>query len=141
MSNIFVTQKTVYTSISPASVLLVEDSLLIRDTLIDLIDVDPRCKVLGFVNSEINAIEILKTNSFDILILDLQLRQGSGIGVLDWLMLQNNTRPALKIVLTNFDNALFRNRCYDAGADFFFDKSREFEFVSEVLNRWLTHGY
>ena len=37
-------------------------------------------------------------------------------------------------MLTNYPYPQYKKKCMDAGADFFFDKSREFEKVIEVLS-------
>ena len=58
---------------------------------------------------------------------------GSGIDVLREIK-QNNQTP-LVIVLTNYPYPQYRRKCMDAGADFFFDKSTEFDKVTEVLKQ------
>jgi len=39
------------------------------------------------------------------------------------------------IVFTNYPYPQYRRKCIDAGADFFFDKSTEFDKVTEVLKQ------
>jgi DNA-binding NarL/FixJ family response regulator len=38
------------------------------------------------------------------------------------------------IILTNYPHSQYRKKCMDAGADFFFDKSGEFEKIVEVVS-------
>jgi len=65
-------------------------------------------------------------------ILDLQLKQGTGLGVLKALA---PVRPAgtKVIVLTNYAIPQYRDRSLALGADYFFDKSREYDRVRNVL--------
>jgi two-component system OmpR family response regulator len=45
-------------------------------------------------------------------------------------------RSLLVVVLTNLSDSQYRRKCLDAGADFFFDKSSEFNKVIQVLNQY-----
>ena len=118
------------------SVLLVEDSPLIRDSLIDLIESDARCTVGFTSDNETQAKEALARDEYDIAIIDLQLREGSGQGVLRFLQQQAN--PPLRIVLTNSAEPRIRVQCLALGAEYFFDKAREFEEVSVAIDRYLA---
>jgi DNA-binding NarL/FixJ family response regulator len=64
-------------------------------------------------------------------VVDLQLREGSGFGVLQHLKL--NHPDLLAIVLTNSNTAAMRARSLALGAHHFLDKSSEFERVAELL--------
>lgn len=124
-----------------AQIMLIEDSPLIQASLIDLIKTDPRCNIAAVVDGEDEAMQLLDRNKYDILIIDLQLRNGSGLGVLHRSTGASGLRnyKLLRIVLTNFDSPLLRQRCLDAGADYFFDKAKEFEKVAETIDEWLLN--
>ena len=69
----------------------------------------------------------------DLLILDIFLRQGTGLGVLQHLAAQTapslpavRTRPKV-VVLTNYATAAVRARCLALGADAVYDKSQDIE--------------
>ncbi|MFT4173857.1 MAG: response regulator [Rhodocyclaceae bacterium] len=117
-------------------VLLVEDSPVIRDSLIDLVESDVRCVVSHSTDSETAARAALREGHFQIAIIDLQLREGSGMNVLAFL--QHDPAPPLRIVLTNFAEPRVRAQCLALGAEYFFDKSREFEEVSTAIDRYLS---
>ncbi len=72
--------------------------------------------------------------------LDLQLKQGTGLGVLK--SLAHGARPANTkiIVFTNYAFPQYRDRSLSLGADYFFDKAREFHRVREVLNQLAGNG-
>ena len=118
----------------PASVLVIEDSPMIRDSLVEIINADAGRCVTATTDNEQDAVAIVRRGEVDIAIIDLQLRHGSGVGVLRQL---DADRSVLKIVLTNFSSPLMRQRCIDLGADFYFDKSREFELVVQVIDAWM----
>jgi DNA-binding NarL/FixJ family response regulator len=67
----------------------------------------------------------------DAVILDIQMPNSSGIDALQNIKIGGPT-PVV-IMLTNYAYPQYRKRCMDAGADFFFDKSTEFEEVVNVL--------
>ena len=69
----------------------------------------------------------------DAVVLDRQLRQGNGINVLRRLHGLAPSIHPLVIVLTSYNNAVYRTRAKEAGSDYFFDKVSEFHRVSEVL--------
>ena len=72
----------------------------------------------------------------DILILDLELQDGSGLPVLG-TMKRNYPRAAV-IILTNNAALAIREKCLLAGADFFLDKSNEFDRLPQIV-RSLAH--
>ena len=67
---------------APLQVLLVEDSPVIRESVVELIEGSGRARVAYSTDSEPAAINELKSNPYDVVIVDLRLREGSGFGVL-----------------------------------------------------------
>ena len=87
---------------------------------------------MGHAETEAAADTALQTQEWDILILDLQLLQGTGLGVLR--SLRNHRKPGtLVIVLTNYSISLYRTRSMQLGANYFFDKVHEFGQIKNVL--------
>lgn len=120
----------------PLRVLLVEDSPYIRERLEDLLAEPGRIKVEAHADTEEGAIALLGHAGWDVLVLDLQLRRGTGLGVLR--ALARVRRPDTKvIVLTNYAFPQYRERSMTLGADYFFDKAREYHRVREVLDGML----
>jgi DNA-binding NarL/FixJ family response regulator len=69
----------------------------------------------------------------DVMILDMRLTDGSGIDVLKEA---RKCCPRTKVmVLTNYLDGQYRRICAEEGADFFLDKSMEFEQVGLLLRR------
>lgn len=118
---------------APLRVLLIEDSPLIRERLAESLATPGRVEIVGQADSEQAAIGLLAAAAWDVMVLDLQLRHGTGLGVLRAL---TSRRPpkAKVIVLTNYAFPQYRAKSLALGADFFFDKAREYHRVREVLD-------
>jgi len=118
---------------TPLRVLLVEDSPLIRERLAESIADPGRIEIVGQADSEQAAIGMLAAAPWDAMVLYLQLRHGTGLGVLRALI---SRRPAnvKVIVLTNYAFPQYRAKSMALGADYFFDKAREYHRVREVLD-------
>src|SRR6187431_1543076 len=65
----------------PLRILLVEDSPLLRGRLENMISQHAAFKVTGLAAAEAEAIEKLDSIPYDVIVVDVELRPGSGIGV------------------------------------------------------------
>jgi two-component system OmpR family response regulator len=115
-------------------VLLVEDAPVIRDAVVEIIEATGRATVTFTTDSESAALRELNTNHYDVVVADLQLREGSGFGVLR--ALQATGGNALVIVLTNYASPAVRQRCAELGAASCLDKSSEFERLPALISEW-----
>ena len=113
---------------------IVEDSAIIRARLAETLAEIPNVKIVGEAETETAATALLGSGGWDAAILDLQLKQGTGLGVLKKLRQEGRPAGTKVIVFTNFAFPQYRDRSMFFGADFFFDKSREFHRVREVLS-------
>lgn len=113
------------------NVFIVEDSAPIRERLIELMGEMPGVAVVGFAETPIDAIANILSARPDCVVLDYQLRGGTGVDVL------NAVRPQAPdlvfIVLTNHANRRYRRLCLEAGAGWFLDKSTEFKKIKEII--------
>ena len=97
------------------SVLLVEDSRVLAERLREsLLDV-PKARLVGRADNEMDAVAILRRSSVDVLLLDINLSQGSAFGVLRAIPTGQN-KKALAIILTNHDLAEYRRAAAALGA-------------------------
>lgn len=115
-------------------VILVEDSAIIRARLAESLAEIPNVEIVEQVESEPAALAAMRDTPWDVAVLDLQLKQGTGLGLLK--SLAKGVRPPNTriIVFTNYAFPQYRDRSLALGADYFFDKAREFHRVREVLN-------
>jgi DNA-binding NarL/FixJ family response regulator len=106
---------------------------VIRQRLIEAIDDPGRIEVVGYAETEVAAKTWLQNAVCDAIVLDLQLKQGSGLEVLKTTRTLKHEPRIVVIVLTNYSLPHFRERSMRLGADYFFDKAAEYERVHEVL--------
>ena len=105
----------------------VEDNATIREnlveTLLELTDVQP----VGYAETEAEGKAWLTDphNALDLAIVDLFLRQGSGLGVV--AACQQRQPHQRVVVLSNYATLDVRQRCKELGVDAIFDKSNEID--------------
>lgn len=120
------------TSYRALSILLIEDSAVLRGMLLEYLKDFPFIENVDWADTEAMALRQLAAGKYDVVIVDLQLRQGNGINVLR--AMQRNDTGAVRIVYTNHAQvSMYRRQCAEAGADYFFDKSLELEQVFRVI--------
>lgn len=113
------------------NVFIVEDSDLMRNHLRYMLGEIPGINIVGHAVDEAAAIAKVEAAAPDVVILDLSLQQGSGITVLEAI---KKSCPQTKVmVLTNYTDDFYFNRCKHAGADYFFDKTFQFMKVGAAL--------
>jgi len=120
----------------PLGVLLIEDSPLIRRSLVEAIDASGELRVTAWADTPETAIALLASQRFDAVIVDLQLKRGSGIEVLAYLQRTGMTESTFAAVLTNHALPAYRERCLQYGVRHFFDKSLEFDRVLDALHHY-----
>jgi two-component system OmpR family response regulator len=116
---------------SNLKVLLVEDSTIICNLIANLVNSVAGVSIAESVGSEADAIEAVNHGNVDVVILDLQLRTGTGFGVLR-AMRKMSHRPEV-VVLTNFALSTYRESALALGARHFLDKSRDYERLPGIL--------
>ena len=110
---------------------LVEDNPTIRDNLIATLEELAGVDTIGSADTENEGKTWLVNNpqQWDLAILDLFLKEGSGLGVLQAC---KTRRPQQKVVvLSNYATPDVRKRCELLGVDAVFDKSNEIESLIE----------
>lgn len=119
----------------PLKIYLVEDSPVIRENLLaTLVELAP-VEVVGTADDEATAVSWLSRsdNACDLVIVDIFLKGGSGLGVLAAAAAWRPRRNL--VVLSNYATADIRRRCLALGADRVFDKSHEIEALIRYCTR------
>ncbi|GAC1321091.1 MAG: hypothetical protein NVS3B11_15860 [Collimonas sp.] len=120
-------------SVAPLRIFLVEDSVAVRDLMIDTLQEIPGVIFAGFAEEEADALKKIDAESFDVLILDIELRQGNGMSLLRTLAESHKPLNSLKIIFSNNVSNAFRRAGEKYGVRFFFDKSSEFAKLRDLL--------
>ncbi|WP_048439007.1 response regulator [Caenimonas sp. SL110] len=110
---------------------IVEDNATIRENLIGTLEELAGVKALGWAENERDAKSWLVANpiAWDLTIVDLFLKQGSGLGVLEQIRVRSPSQRV--VVLSNYATSDMRKRCTELGADAVFDKSNEIDALVE----------
>jgi DNA-binding NarL/FixJ family response regulator len=112
-------------------IFIVEDSAIMRGRLIELLSTLREAEITGFSGIAYEAIEMIRAIRPDVVVLDIQLYGGSGIEVLKKV---KEEFPCMNVmVLTNFPEEAIRLQCSDLGADYFLDKSFEFDIILDAI--------
>jgi DNA-binding NarL/FixJ family response regulator len=119
-------------------VMIVEDSPEMRERLTELLAEVSGVEIVGTAEDEAGALALYDAQQPDAAILDIRIRNGSGIAVLDHI--KSHPRACAVIMLTNCTQLEFRQRCLEAGADHFLEKSREFSRIARVFRQLLRES-
>ena len=106
---------------------IVEDNATIRENLIGTLEELACIKSVGIAEGEDAGKAWLghHNDQWDLAIVDLFLKQGSGLGVLEACRVRGQDQKV--VVLSNYATADMRKRCAELGADAVFDKSNEID--------------
>jgi len=111
--------------------LVVDDSAEVRARIASLVrDIDGLDFVLEAENAA-RAVDLARAMRPDFVILDLNLPGRSGLDILP--LLKGLLRAPTVLVLTNHAGGAFAHRCRELGADYFFDKSKQFQAAIDVV--------
>ena len=112
---------------SKLRVFIVEDSPVIRENLIAALEELVPLEVVACAEDEHSALHWLHEHAHDcdLCIVDIFLKQGSGLAVLR--ALRDERRRPRCVVLSNYATADVRNWCLELGADQVFDKSNQID--------------
>jgi len=114
---------------------LVEDSKVIRDNLIATLEELVPVTVVGSAEDESTAVQWLERpeHEADLVIIDVFLKRGSGLGVLRAVNASRSQRHL--VVLSNYATPDMRRKCRELGAAEVFDKSNEIDALIAYCGR------
>ena len=125
---------TTQSSNQKVTVFIADDSDIVRENLVTMLDELTEVEIVGQAETVAEAINAVGKLQPDVVILDIRMPDGSGIDVLQTIK-QDKPAPVV-IVLTNYPYSAYRQKCLQAGADFFLDKSTEFDQIPELFERF-----
>ena len=114
-------------------VLVVDDSLIVCARLITLLTNISEIEIIGQARNAPEAIASILALQPDVVILDIQLAGGTGIDVLK--KIREEKCGAVVIMFTNHPYPQYKKKCEEAGANYFFDKTSEFEQIVTVIEK------
>lgn len=118
-------------------VFIVEHSRMFRKELINLLSKLKEVEIVGQAEDSVKAMEAIQRLKPDVVILGIPISGGNGVQFVR--NIKKDKLAPIVMILTHYPYRQYRKKYMDAGADFFFDKSTEFEKVIDVLKK-LIHG-
>lgn len=119
-------------------ILIVDSSLLVVERLFGLLQEICEDHVITKTYNFAEALQKLKNEKYDIVVLDTQLPDKNGFELL--LFIKQNFPGTKTIMLTNQSSDFYRNKCKKIGTDYFIDKSDEFEKIVGIIKDYSV-GY
>lgn len=118
----------------PIKVLAVEDSLQIVDRIKLILTDEKGISWMGFALTISSALQIIEEKKPDVLLLDIHLKHDLPATGIDLLIQVKKEYPEMKVImLTNRPSEKFRERCIQLGAEYYLDKTYEFEKIPETI--------
>ncbi|MGE5095518.1 MAG: response regulator [Betaproteobacteria bacterium] len=117
----------------PLKVFIADDSPPVADMLSELLTAPGRVEIIGVGDSEAGAIESIARLKPDAVVLDLQLKTGSGTNVIRAVR-ANAALAGLRVIVTsNHASPQLRAGCLELGADDYFDKVKELPALAQRI--------
>jgi len=117
--------------VSTVRVLVVDDSIMVRDRLVSLIGGLRGVTVVGMAADVPVGMAEARRLAPDAVVLDVRMPGGDGVMVLRDI--KARAPGTVVVVLTNYVGTVHRARCMAAGADYFLDKSADLDLLVDVL--------
>lgn len=112
-------------------VIIADDSKMLRERISSMLSIIPGVEIVAEAENSHEAIKYIEKLKPDVLILDIRMPNGNGIEVLK--SVKQKKLSLIKIILTNYPLQQYKVKCFELGADYFFDKATEFEAVKKVV--------
>lgn len=114
-----------------STILIVDDTPIVRERLRDTVLAMGRYRIVGEAGSSAEAIAVYERERPEVMILDMKLQNGTGLDVLQYVRKRD---PSVRIIVwTNFPYERYRTISKALGADYFFWKATEYDQLLETL--------
>lgn len=117
------------------NVFIVENRTIMLENLRSVLSGIPGITVVGYAADGADVLERVDTLQPGLVILDIGMENGAGIGMLEKL---KKRHPGIKVmVLTGCTDEFYADRCRRAGADYLFDRAFQLTRVRAALWQWI----
>ncbi|HVH70537.1 MAG TPA: response regulator transcription factor [Candidatus Dormibacteraeota bacterium] len=114
-------------------VFITDDSKLVVERMADLLKDVSGVEVVGQAGNALDAVLSIQETNPDAVILDLQMPGGSGLEVLRAI---RRGHPRVQVLIcTNYPYPQYRDECMAAGANYFLDKSTDFDKIPTIFRQ------
>lgn len=109
----------------PLQVFIADDSVPVAEMLTELLASPGKVEVVGVGESEGAAVESIRRLQPDVVVLDLQLKDGSGTNVIRAVRAEPELGATRLLVTSNHDSPQLRAGCLKLGANGYYDKVKD----------------
>ncbi|MEI6277073.1 MAG: response regulator transcription factor [Prolixibacteraceae bacterium] len=113
------------------TLLIVDDSADFRERIRNLALKHEKVQIVGEANDGVEAFRIIDAKEPNMIILDIRMPLMNGIQVLKKLRAKGS--KIIVCMLTSYPYPQYKKKCLDLGADYFFNKSDDFEKINMIL--------
>jgi DNA-binding NarL/FixJ family response regulator len=113
-------------------ILIVDDSILIVERLLDFIGSIENIGEIKHTDTYEKAELLFRQCKPDIVLLDIQLPDASGINLLN--KIKSYHREVIVMMFSNHASSYYKSVCMELGADYFFDKSKDFDLIPGIIS-------
>ncbi len=117
------------------TVLIIDDSPIITARLRHMLESLSNTGLVLHADRYSSALPLLRNHSPHIVLLDIHLPDINGVDALKFI--KKEYPSIIVIMMTNQPGTFYRNHCKALGADFFIDKSSDFNLIPEIISSFL----
>jgi len=112
-------------------IVIADDSPLLRERIKSLVLTVREVEIVGEAADGMEALKLIEDTDPDLAILDIRMPELSGIDVLK--KIKESGRRTKVCILTNYPYPQYKERCMAEGADYFFDKNKDFQKITTMI--------
>lgn len=114
----------------------VDDSPVVAERMEQMLEDLSGVEFLGHAVNIPEALDLVKEEKPEVVILDIHLEKDLPLNGMDLLITLKKRHPEMKIImLTNLSQPQYRDACLRLGADYFLDKTHDFEMIPDILGK------
>jgi DNA-binding NarL/FixJ family response regulator len=117
----------------PLKIFITDDSEIILKKIPQMLSDIKNIRIVGHAGNAADTLRLVKELNPDVIILDIKLPGNNGIDILR--ILKSEKLVPIVIIFTNYPYPEYRQLCSELGADYFFDKSREFSMLIKTIRK------
>lgn len=114
-------------------ILIAEDQGMLGDALKQLLLFQPEIEIVQVVKDGQMAMDVLQVEDFDIVILDVEMPQKTGLDVLEWI--RDNCMSIKVIMMTTFKRTGYFERAMKANVDAYVLKERSIAELMQTIHK------
>ena len=117
-------------------IFIADDSDKIRNSLAHaLLDI-PRVRICGQTGEKSRVVDLVRGSAPDLIVLDLRMTGGNSFGLIRTI--KQALPDTILVMFTEYAYSLYRDRCLELGADYFFEKTMESEKLINLIQKLST---